>query len=291
MPEQIDTALYNAYKSGLEIQFQQKGSRLRQYVREEHQSSEYEYYDRIGPVDAVEIKDRHGDTPLLETPHTRRRVGLRDFDWGTLIDKEDKIRMLSDPTSSYTQNAIYALGRKVDDIIVEAMDADAYTGKDGSTVVDFATDGGSTITAGSGLTIAKLLETRERLIESEAVMDDQHICMALSVREINQLLQLTEVKSSDYNTVKALAQGNIDTFMGFKFIRLQRLPYNSGTGVRTCFAWIQDGIILGINQALEVDVSRRPDKRNAWQPYVKGHFAATRTWGEMIAKINVSAAP
>lgn len=286
MSDQIDTALYNAYKSGLEIQFQQMGSRLRPYVLEEHQSSEFEFYDRIGPVDAVEIKDRHGDTPLLETPHSRRRVGMRDFDWADLIDKEDKIRMLSDPTSAYVQNAVYALGRKIDDVIIEAMDATAYTGKDGSNPVTFSNDGGTTITAGSGLTTAKLLELREAMLETEAVQDDETIYFALSVREINQLLQLEDVKSADYNTIKALAQGNIDTWMGFKFIRTQRLPV-SGTD-RTCFAWTKSGIQLGINQALDVDVSRRPDKRNSWQPYVKGHFGATRMWGEKVAKITVS---
>lgn len=287
MSDQIDTALYNAYKSGLEIQFQQMGSRLRPYVLEEHQSSEFEFYDRIGPVDAVEIQDRHGDTPLLETPHSRRRVGLRDFDWADLIDKEDKIRMLSDPTSSYVQNAVYALGRKIDDVIIEAFDATAYTGKDGSTTVTFSADNGTSVTAASGLTIEKLLDVREQLLETEAVMDNEPIYFALSVREINQLLQLTEVKSADYNTVKALAQGEIDTFMGFKFIRTQRLPI-SGTD-RTCFAWTKSGITLGINQALDVDVSRRADKRNAWQPYVKGHFGATRMWGEKVAKITVGA--
>ena len=87
MSNQIDTALVQTYRSNIEIQFQQKGSRLRNTVRVESQKSEFDFYDRIGPVDAVEIQSRHSDTPLLETPHTRRRVGMRDFDWADMIDQ------------------------------------------------------------------------------------------------------------------------------------------------------------------------------------------------------------
>lgn len=287
MSQQIDTALYNTYKNNIEIQFQQKGSRLRSHVTEESQSSEFEFYDRIGPVDAVEIKDRHGDTPLLETPHSRRRIGLRDFDWADLIDKEDKIRLLNDPTSSYVQNAVYALGRKVDDVIIEAMDGTAYTGKDGSTTRSFEADGGITVSASSGLTIDVLLEIREKMLEQEQISEDQTIKMALSVREINQMLKLEEVTSSDYATVKALAQGHINTFAGFEFIRIQRLPWTKATSTRTCFCWVPNGICLAMNQAVDLSIDRRPDKRNAWQPYVKGHFNATRMWGEMVCKVNV----
>jgi len=264
MSQQIDTALYNTYKNNIEIQFQQKGSRLRPYVTEESQSSEFEFYDRIGPVDAVEIKDRHGDTPLLETPHSRRRIGLRDFDWADLIDKEDKIRLLNDPTSSYVQNAVYALGRKVDDVI--------------------------TVSASSGMSVAALLEIREKMLEQEQIEDGQTIIMALSIREINQMLALEKVTSSDYATVKALAQGHIDTFAGFKFIRTQRLPWTKATSTRTCFAWVPHGICLAMNQAVDLSIDRRPDKRNAWQPYVKGHFNASRMWGEMVCKISVGPA-
>ena len=82
----IDTALVNAYRANIEIMFQQATSRFRDRVRVESQHAEYEFYDRIGPVDAVEVINRHSDTPLVSTPFDRRRVGLRMFDWADLID-------------------------------------------------------------------------------------------------------------------------------------------------------------------------------------------------------------
>jgi len=133
MSFQVGTALVNAYRSNIEIQFQQKGSRLRNTVSVETQNAEYEYYDRIGPTDAVEVLNRHSDTPLISTPHSRRRVAMSDYDWADMIDRKDRIRMLADPTSPYSQNAVFALGRKMDDVIIAATVGTAYTGKTGST--------------------------------------------------------------------------------------------------------------------------------------------------------------
>src|SRR4051812_10920405 len=137
MSFQVDTALVQAYRSNIEIKFQQKGSRLRPCVRNESQHAKYDFYDRIGPTDAVEVTNRHSDTPLISTPHDRRRVGLRDFDWADLIDNKDKIRMLADPTSSYTMNAVMALGRAQDDVIIQAAFDNAFAGETGSTTVAF----------------------------------------------------------------------------------------------------------------------------------------------------------
>lgn len=82
MSFQVDIALVQSYKANIEIKFQQMGSRLRPYVRNETQHAEFDFYDRIGPTDAVEVTNRHGDTPLVSTPHDRRRVALRDFRLG-----------------------------------------------------------------------------------------------------------------------------------------------------------------------------------------------------------------
>src|SRR5688572_29016465 len=93
----VDTAWVQAYRSNVSYLVQQKGSRLRPYVRVERQAAEFEFYDRIGATEAQEITGRHQDTPLVSTPHDRRRIGLRDFDWADLIDRQDKLRMLMDP--------------------------------------------------------------------------------------------------------------------------------------------------------------------------------------------------
>lgn len=292
MSNQIETALVQTYRSNIEIQFQQKGSRLRNTVRVESQKSEFDFYDRIGPVDAVEINSRHSDTPLLETPHTRRRVGMRDFDWADMIDRPDKIRMLADPTSSYTQNAVYALGRKVDDVIMEAAVGPASINKTGSASTDALADhnGGSQVIAAnyveggaatnSNLTIGKLRRARYLLDSAEAIDDGDSLTCVISASQIQSLLRTTEITSSDYNTVRALVNGEINSFMGFNFVRTERLPV-TGT-VRDCLIYPKSAITLAMGTDINVDVGTRRDKRNNTQIYVCASFGAVRMWEEKV---------
>lgn len=291
MSFQVDTALVQAYRANIDIKFQQSGSRLRPCVRNERQAAEYEFYDRIGPTDAVEVTSRHADTPLISTPHDRRRVGLRDFDWADMIDNKDKLRMLADPTSSYVTNAVMAMGRKMDDILIEAAVGTAYTGKTGSTTVTFASaseiavdyvESGST--ANSNLTIGKLRRARYLLDKAEATTEGQSdLFIVVDPSQIQSLLRTTEVTNSDYNTIKALVAGEIDTYMGFKFIKSNRLTVASN--VRSCLAFERQGLLLATGMEVRVDVGPRRDKRNSIQVYVCGTFGATRMWEEKVLRI------
>lgn len=291
MSFQVDTALVQAYRANIDIKFQQSGSRIRPCVRNERQAAEYEFYDRIGPTDAVEVTSRHADTPLISTPHDRRRVGLRDFDWADLIDNKDKLRMLADPTSSYVTNAVMAMGRKMDDILIEAAVGTAYTGKTGSTAVTFPSasevavdyvESGSV--ANSNLTIGKLRRTRFLLDYTEATTEGQHdLFLVLSPSQIQSLLRTTEVTSADYSTVKALVHGEIDTFMGFKFIVSNRL--NVASNIRSCLAFERQGLLLATGMEVRVDVGPRRDKRNSVQVYVCANFGAVRMWEEKVLRI------
>ena len=292
MSNAIDTALVQTYRNNIEIQFQQKGSRLRNTVRVESQKSEFDFYDRIGPVDAVEIQSRHSDTPLLETPHSRRRIGMRDFDWADMIDRPDKIRLLADPTSSYTQNAVMALGRKMDDIIIEAAVADASTGKTGSGTPASFLSGNiipvnyveSGVVSNSNLTIGKLRRARYLLDQAEAVDDGDGLTCVITASQIQALLRTQEVTSSDYNTIKALVNGEINSFMGFNFVRTERLSVNS-TPIRTCLVYPSSAITLAVGTDINVDVGPRRDKRNNTQVYVCASFGAVRMWEEKVVQI------
>jgi len=288
----VDEALVNAYRSNIEIKFQQMGSRIRPYVRLESQHAEFEFYDRIGPTDAVEVTGRHTDTPLIGTDHDRRMVSLRDFDWADLIDKKDKLRMLADPTSAYTMNAVYALGRSMDDCIIQASFGTAYAGKTGQNTITFPAGNIVAVNyvkagtaANSNLTIGKLRRVRYLFDKAEAANEGEHDLVAVvDPSQIESLLSTTEVTSSDYNTIKALVAGEIDTFMGFKFIKSNRLT-NNASGYRQCIFFEKQGLLLAVAAEVEVDVGPRRDKRNSIQVYVCGSFNATRMWEEKVIQV------
>lgn len=281
----IDVALVQAYKANIEVQFQQKGSRLRPYVRNEMQDAKYDFYDRIGPTTAVEVTSRHGDTPLIPSQYDRRRVGLRDFDWADLIDSFDKIRMLADPTSSYVQNAVFALGRAADDVIIQSAFGTAYAGDNGQTSVPFPSgqqiavnyvESGTAVN--SNLSIAKLRRIRYLFDKAEVTTEGEFdLFLVVDPAQIQSMLRYTEVTSSDYNSVKALVQGDVDTFMGFKFIKSNRLG-TDGSGYRQTIAWEKQGLLLATGMEVKVDVGPRRDKRNAIQVYACASFGASRMW-------------
>ena len=287
MSFQVDTALVQAYKSNIEIQFQQKGSRLRETVMVESQNSEFEFHDRIGPTAAQEVTSRHGDTPLISTPHDRRRISTRDFDWADLIDKRDRIRMLADPTASYTKNAVWALGRSLDDIIIEAATGTAFTGKTGVTsvtfpasqqiAVDFVETGAA---VNSNLTIGKLRRARFLFDSQETVEEGEQLWCIVAASQLQGLLRTTEVTSADFNTVRALVKGEINEFMGFTFKRTERLSLAGNN--RSVLMYPKSGIQVGMADEVNVDVGPRRDKRNSVQVYVMGSFGASRMWEEKV---------
>lgn len=291
MSQDIDVALVATYKSNIEVKFQQQGSRLRPCVRNEAQNSEFDFYDRIGPTEAVEITTRHGDTPLIETDHDRRRVQLRDFDWADLIDRRDKIRMLADPASSYTINAVYGLGRKMDRLIIDSALGSAFSGKAGATTTSYDTtyqiattyNEDATSTA-RNMTIGKLRKARQLLNSAEAVQDGEKLTCVITSNQEQKLLASTEIGSHDYNDIKALVHGDVNSFMGFDFVRTELVTKSSNT--RKCLAFPKQALVLATAAEIMVDVGPRRDKRLSTQVYVCASFGASRMWEEAMIEID-----
>ena len=70
---------------------------------------------------------------VVDTPHSRRQVALSDYEWGDLVDDQDQVRLLINPTSTYAQAAAAALGRSMDDVCISAFLGTANTGVAGGT--------------------------------------------------------------------------------------------------------------------------------------------------------------
>ncbi len=283
MSFQVTTAFVKQYHANIEILSQQKGSRLRGAVRVESQVGEHGFFDQISATTARKRTTRHGDTPLIETPHARRRVTLVDYDWADLIDDLDKVKMLSDPTSSYAQNAAFAFGRAQDQAIIDCAFDTAYTGVDGSTSTTFDTSTMQIAAGSTGLTIAKLLSAKE-LLDANEVDPSIPRYIACKTAQISDLLDTTEVKSSDYNTVKALAMGQVNTFLGFEFIRTELLGlYTTTTDDIIC--WAKDGLLLAIGQDSKAKITERDDKNYSTQVYYSMSIGATRMDENKVVEI------
>jgi hypothetical protein len=142
----------------------------------------------------------------------------------------------------------------------------------------------NTIAHGSAdLTIAKLLQAKKAM---DLLDVDPSIprYIAVGPNQIESLLGTTQVTSSDFNTVKALSNGQIDSFLGFQFILTNRLA-KSGN-IRTCFAWAEDGIKLAVGKDVMARIDERSDKSYSTQVYYCATFGATRMEEEKVVAIN-----
>ena len=129
MSTEITKAFVEQYSSNIQMLSQQKGSLLRDKVRLESVTGKNAFFDQIGSVTATVRSTRHSNTPQADTPNSRRRVSLVDYEFADLVDDLDKVRMLVDPTSSYAQAAAFAMGRAMDDAIITAATGAAEIGR------------------------------------------------------------------------------------------------------------------------------------------------------------------
>ena len=286
MSNQITTAFVQQYSSNVQMLSQQMGSLLRGVVDVESVVGKNAFFDQVGKTTAQLRTSRHADTPQLDTPHSRRRVSLADYEWADLIDNADKVRLLIDPTSSYAKAAAAAMGRAMDDVVIAALGGTAYTGETGSTSV--ALPSGQkpySASQADGLTITKLLEAKKilDLADVDPSLPRFFLC---GPRQISNLLGTTQITSSDFNTVKALAQGQIDSFLGFKFIVSNRLAFDAtNTDDRLCYAFTSDAIKLAVGQDVLARIDERADKSYSTQVYYAMSIGATRMEEEKVVEI------
>ena len=282
MSNQITTAFVQQYSNNVQMLSQQKGSLLRGVVDVETVNGKHAYFERIGQVSAQKRVSRHSDTPQIDTPHSRRRISMADYEWADLIDQQDRVRTLIDPTSQYALAAAYAMGRAMDDEIIAAVSGNAFAGETGSTTVALPSAQKITESGTAGLTIAKLRSAKE-IMDAASVDPSIPRHIVVSPKQITDLLGTTEVTSSDFNTVKALANGEINTFLGFNFIVSNRLT--SSSSKRLCLAFTNDAIKLALGKDVMTRIDERSDKGYSTQVYVCMTMGATRLEDEKVVTI------
>ena len=170
----------------------------------------------------------------------------------------------------------------MDDEIISAALGTALTGKDGSTSTALPS-GQKIAVASAGLTIAKLLSAKE-ILDAASVDPSIPRHIVVSPKQISDLLNNTTVTSSDFNTVKALAQGEISSFVGFNFIVSNRLNTDSNSD-RQVIAFAKDGIKLAVGKEPAARIDERADKSYSTQVYYCQTIGATRMEEEKVVEI------
>lgn len=283
-----ETAFVKQFQNTITMLVQQFDSRLSDCVMVDMNfNGEKKFYEQYASDELVEIMSRYADTPVQLPDHQRRMITPRYFVGNTLEDPKDALQMLIDPKSAYMQAKQAAVNRKKDDIIISAMGGTAYSGKEGTTSESFDSNYQLAATYGSGastsgMTKAKVLRAKKLLDAAENEDEDRYAVGTAA--QFEDLLNITEVTSSDYNTVKSLVQGEINTWLNFKWKRCERLLTN-GSSHRLCYFWQKKAIQMAIQKDTEGRIDQRPDKNYAWQVYIRICLGATRLEEERIVEV------
>jgi hypothetical protein len=185
------------------------------------------------------------DVVPMNTAYAKRQAVLTDWNAAEYTDVFDQATTNVDEKPIVAANIAAAIGRREDQMILDALDA-------ANPSVNIDTNVGG---ANSGMNLAKLRRAK-RFMDDRAVPQGMR-CLVHSAEALEQLLSLPEVTSSDYNTIRALVNGELNTYMGFTLAMMEARDEGGlpRTGVlRTSFAFdkMAIGLAIGIDYRNEV---------------------------------------
>lgn len=287
----------NQFDSTWKQELQQSDSRLMNAVTRADFTGKKKAFNLITTREAEPVLVRKGTTPDGDFDGNKYWLTQSPYQKVTTFDEWDEayLGQIILPTSEEFQAHRSAFNRSMDDVIISAFDGTRYIGEDGTTAdtfpsgqsiaVDYVESGS---TANSGLTIGKLRQAKQVMDENEVPDGDRFI--AVTAQEVQDLLRTTEVTSSDFNTVRALASGQLDSFLGFKFIRTERLPINSGTDVTSVFAWHKSGVKFAMN-GIKAYMDILPTRTHSLQLRTTAMFGAVRVQNEYVVRVYCDRSP
>jgi hypothetical protein len=262
---------------------QQSKARLDAFVDDETFTGERKRWDRLHKQQDREKTERNAPTNPAVAGSDSVWAYRRTFNIPNILDENDAKNLgnLVLPTSDYVKSHAMAYHRRMDKLAWEAALDSVMTGELGTTPE--ALPSSQKIVHGStGLTLTKLLTANE-ILEGADLEDDAPRVLVVSPQQLTNLLNTTEVKNADYNSIRALVDGRVDTFMGFKFIKSNFLRKVSTT--RTCVAWVK-GAIKRFKGSMRTHIDPLPGNSHSTQIRSVYDGSAARVYYEGVVQID-----
>tara|TARA_R100001369_G_scaffold5005_2_gene14401 strand:- start:10478 stop:11311 length:834 start_codon:yes stop_codon:yes gene_type:complete len=190
------------------------------------------------------------DVTPLNVTYGQVTATMEDFIAAEYSDIFQQSHINFDERSELVQVVSKSIARRMDQIMIDALNAAG-----GTTAVATSIGGNA-----SNMNIEKLRATAKAMNQNNVPSEGRHLLMHAS--QLDALLGETEITSQDFASVKALVQGEINTFMGFNILTVGNrdeggLPKPS---TRTCFAWHKDSMGYAESMAQKTEVNYIPEK-------------------------------
>lgn len=192
------------------------------------------------------------DVTPMNLTHTQVSASMADYNAAEYSDIFTSGKVLFDERAELVKAVSMAVGRRMDQLVIDALD-------DAGTSLTVANSVGGSNT---NLNVDKVLSTKKQMDQKGVPAEDRYfLCHA---NNMAAFLDDSDVKTIDVNTTKALAQGMVDTFLGFKFIMIGDRTEGGlavdGSSDRTCLAWHRNACGLAINMDKRTEINYIAEK-------------------------------
>lgn len=262
MAQGISSAFVTLFDAEVKQAYQ--GQRLLSGLVRERQNVEGSTvkFPKIGKGSAT-LRVPQTDVTPLNISYSQVTATMSDYNAAEYSDIFHQAKVNFDERRELVQVVSGSIGRRMDQLVLDALAAS-------STSLTVSNDIGGTDT---NLNLTKL-RTAKRYLDKNNVPADGR-CFLVSAAGLESLLGETAITSSDFNSVKALVNGEIDTFLGFKFTMIGDRS-EGGLAIdasldRVCFAYHRDAVGFGIGMNMKTEINYVPEKTSY---LVNGMFSA-----------------
>ena len=281
MATTLSVGYVRTFENNVRMAAQQKRSLLRDWTQVVYNNSESHFWPKVA---AEEMASKSSTTAAASTPvadhvWTRRRDLAAVYAIGDLVQTNDINQMIVDPKSVYVESFGAAVGRQLDNLVLDAAIGTALTDH-AATTASFPA--GQVIGDYSGEISFDIVAQVLELFNTNNVPLDEAKCFVIGPKQLRKLQGLVEYTSSDYNNVKALAtNGYVQSWMGFTWI-VSNLLNVPGVDQLDCLAFTKKAIGLHIAEEPRVEVDKDPSASFDWRLYCQLSAGAVRIQDEHI---------
>lgn len=261
----------NLFTDNVVLEFQQRGSRLSNLFKKEMVKGQKTYFDKLGALGAARQKtSRHQAVVIDDETYERRLLTFETLSKAHVMDINDLMDMVTDPSSDVLRSIAHTLGREADRIIMNAISGNAVVQTDGSTanvaipaaqkigVSDITFD--LDLSAGDkGLTPGKLMKA-QKLLKQNYVTGEMVVIAPAG--QLANILAHARASSGDYVSARPLESAGFEEalsgYLGLNFISYEETGVDANSD-ELSFVVSRDALKIGERQAMRVMIDKRPD--------------------------------
>jgi hypothetical protein len=289
------------YETNWQMLLQQMDSRLKDRTKLVQANGAAVRFNQLDATSMAAVTTRNGATNNSDIAMPARWAYPTPYDTSNWFDEFDNTFLGSVvlPTSETMQAQAAAYGRTADSVLITALLGNSTITNVANTSTGFGLNnttttialpntqkvavnyvGGGGTPTNTGLSIAKLREAKRILDSNECPAEDR--ILVVSSKEIADLLGTQEVTNQLYNSVRALVDGEVDSFLGFKVVRTELLPVASN--VRSCIAYQKQSAVL-VDGGRKTYMDILPQNRHSLQIRSTAVMGATRLLEKGVVEI------